>query len=53
MHRLRRIWPNVPFIFLYRDPVEVIVSNLKSLPEWINSASNPAAAAAIVDVDVG
>jgi len=52
MHRLRRIWPNLPFIFVYRDPVEVIVSNLKSFPEWMNPASNPAAAAAIVDVDV-
>ena len=52
MHRIRRIWPNVPFGFLYRDPVEVIVSNLKSLPEWMRPISNPAAAAAVVDVNV-
>jgi hypothetical protein len=50
MHRIRRIWPNLPFIFLYRDPVEVIVSNLKSIPEWMKPVSNPAAAAALVDV---
>jgi hypothetical protein len=52
MHRIRSIWPNLPFIFLYRDPVEVMVSNLKSLPEWMKPGSNPAAAAAIVDIEV-
>ncbi|PYS74050.1 MAG: hypothetical protein DMF69_02930, partial [Acidobacteria bacterium] len=30
MSRLRRIFPTVPFVFLYRDPVEVMVSNLHS-----------------------
>jgi uncharacterized protein (DUF433 family) len=49
---IRRIWPAVPFIFLYRDPVEVIVSNLKSIPEWMQPESNPNTAAAIVGVDV-
>jgi hypothetical protein len=51
IHRLRRIWPDVPFVFLYRDPVEIIVSNLKSIPEWMRAEVNPAAAAAIVGVD--
>ena len=49
--RLRRIWPEVPFVFLYRNPVEVIVSNLSSIPEWMRSEVNPGAAAAIVGVD--
>jgi hypothetical protein len=52
MRRIRRVWPNVPFVFLYRDPVEVIVSNLRSMPEWMRPKSNPTTAAAIVDVDV-
>jgi len=52
MSRLRRIFPTVPFVFLYRDPVEVMVSNVRSVPQWMRPESNPAAAAAIVDVGV-
>ena len=52
MSRLRRIFPTVPFVFLYRDPVEVMVSNLRSLPQWMRPESNPATAAAIVDVEL-
>ncbi|HEY6804535.1 MAG TPA: hypothetical protein VI306_13240 [Pyrinomonadaceae bacterium] len=52
MARIRSIWPNVPFVFLYRDPVEIIVSNLKRMPEWMQPDSNPATAAAIVGVDM-
>jgi len=33
--RLRRIWPNVPAVFLYRDPVETIVSNMQNRPAWL------------------
>ena len=33
--RIRRIWPNVPWLFLYRDPIETIVSNIKSVPPWL------------------
>lgn len=32
---IRRIWPNVPWLFLYREPVEIIVSNLKNVPPWL------------------
>jgi hypothetical protein len=49
---LRRIWPNVPFLILFRDPIEVTVSNIRNLPEWMSVDSNPAAAAAIIGVDV-
>ena len=35
LERLQRIWPNVPWLFLYRDPVETIVSNLKDVPPWL------------------
>jgi hypothetical protein len=53
MQRIRRVWPNVPFVFLYRNPVEVIVSNLRTTPEWMKPQSNPKTAAAIVGVEVG
>jgi len=32
---IRRIWPQVPWLFLYRDPVETIVSNMTSVPPWL------------------
>src|SRR3954468_18078603 len=32
LQRIKRIWPNVPWLFLYRDPVETIVSNMKDVP---------------------
>ena len=35
IERVKRIWPNVPWLFLYRDPVETIVSNLKDVPPWL------------------
>ena len=35
IERIRRIWPNVPWVFLYRDPVETIVSNMQNLPSWL------------------
>ena len=35
IERIRRIWPRVPWVFLYRDPVETIVSNLTSVPPWL------------------
>ena len=35
IERIRRIWPNVPWVFLYRDPVETIVSNMQNRPAWL------------------
>jgi len=35
LERISRIWPNVPWLFLYRDPVETIVSNTKDVPPWL------------------
>jgi len=32
---IRRIWPDVPVLFLYREPTETIVSNLANVPEWM------------------
>jgi hypothetical protein len=49
---LRRTWPSVPFLILFRDPTEVTVSNLRNRPQWMSADSNPVAAAAIVGVDV-
>src|SRR5215217_5301183 len=35
VERIRRIWPRVPWIFLYRDPIETIVSNVADVPAWL------------------
>ena len=49
---LRRIWPDVPCVILFRDPIEVTVSNLRNRPEWMSADSNPSVSAAIVGVQV-
>lgn len=35
IERIQRLWPNVPWVFLYRDPVETIVSNVQNPPAWL------------------
>jgi hypothetical protein len=35
LEKIQRIWPRVPWIFLYRDPVETIVSNVSNPPTWL------------------
>jgi hypothetical protein len=35
LERIKRIWPTVPWVFLYRDPVETIVSNMTTVPAWL------------------
>lgn len=35
IERITRIWLNVPWVFLYRDPIETIVSNVNDPPSWL------------------
>lgn len=35
LERIKRIWPDVPWLFLYRDPIETIVSNMRDVPPWL------------------
>jgi hypothetical protein len=35
LDRILRIWPHVPWLFVYRNPVETIVSNLANVPDWM------------------
>ena len=35
IERILRLWPRVPWVFLYRDPVETIVSNMQNRPAWL------------------
>ena len=32
---IQRIWRDVPWLFVYRNPTETIVSNLSLIPEWL------------------
>lgn len=48
---IRRIWQDVPWVFVHRDPVEVMVSNLRNVPEWMRFESQPAMAAAVCGID--
>lgn len=49
---LRKAWPDVPFLIMLRDPVEITVSNLRNRPQWMSAESNPGTAAAIIGVEV-
>lgn len=40
VERIRRIWPDVPWVFLYRDPVETIVSNVRNRPAWLEDTDH-------------
>jgi hypothetical protein len=44
---VRRLWPATPWIFLARDPVEVMVSNLKSNTGWMKLKGSPEQARAL------
>ena len=35
LERINSIWPDVPWLFLYRDPIETIVSNVNDPPTWL------------------
>lgn len=49
VHRrqVARLWPEAPWLFLYRDPVEVIVSNLRADAAWVRVEENPREAAVL------
>lgn len=44
---IRSVWPGVPWVFVHRDPVEVMVSNLRQVPEWMRAGEQPELAAAV------
>jgi len=45
-----RCYPNVPWIFLYRDPAEIIASALRSAPGWLAHLEAPEKAEAIFGI---
>jgi hypothetical protein len=47
IERVLRIWPDVPWVFLYRDPVETIVSNMRNPPSWLTDEDHRVLAAII------
>ena len=50
LERVRRLWPEVPWVFVYRDPVEIMVSNLCNVPDWMRVEGQPEHTAAVVGV---
>ncbi len=44
---LRALWPSTPWIFLSRNPVEVMVSNLESTTGWRTLQDSPAQSRAL------
>jgi hypothetical protein len=45
LEHIRRIWPNVPWLFIIRNPEEVIVSNMRKDATWFPNDQNVEAAA--------
>jgi hypothetical protein len=49
--RLLKIWQNVPWAFIYRDPLEIAVSNLRDPPIWLDHLGDTRMAAALIETD--
>ncbi|HEX6625981.1 MAG TPA: hypothetical protein VF064_19850 [Pyrinomonadaceae bacterium] len=47
---VKKLWPEVPRVFVYRDPSEIMVSNLNNVPDWMRVAEQPEHTAAVVGV---
>jgi hypothetical protein len=47
---IRSVWQDVPWVFVHRHPVEVMVSNLRTVPEWMRADAQPELAAAVCGV---
>ncbi len=41
MALIRALWPEVPIVFLVRDPAEVVVSNMQRSPGWMGLWQRP------------
>jgi hypothetical protein len=50
---IRSVWQDVPWVFVHRDPVEVMVSNLRTVPEWMRAEAQPELAAAVCGLSAG
>lgn len=50
---IQKAFPNVPWIFVYRDPVEVMVSLFKNPPGWMENLTNLQFVAGFLGLDTG
>jgi hypothetical protein len=41
LNRIIQLWPDVPIVFLYRNPIEVVVSNLEKQGGFLLKRHNP------------
>ena len=48
---IRSVWQDVPWVFVHRDPIEIMVSNLRVVPEWMRAAEQPELAAFVTGLD--
>lgn len=42
LHTIRELWPNTKLFFVFRDPIEVLVSCLNRPPGWLSMKEDPA-----------
>ncbi|HEV7701083.1 MAG TPA: hypothetical protein VGO43_12700 [Pyrinomonadaceae bacterium] len=48
--KIKSIWPDVPCVFIYRDPLEVIASSMKTRPQWMLDEKNLAQVASTIGI---
>jgi hypothetical protein len=53
LDHIKRLWPTVPWLFVIRDPIEVIVSNLRKGGTWTRFRLEPEVAASVLGCSVG
>jgi hypothetical protein len=53
IEHIKRLWPAVPWLFVIRNPIEVIVSNLRKGATWTRFQSEPDVATSALDCSVG
>lgn len=49
--RLQKTWPTVPWVLIYRDPLEVMVSNFRERPTWLDHQANVRMASELIQAD--
>ncbi len=50
---LRSVWPETPFVMNVRDPLEVMVSNMEKLADWVKTLVRPSHVPSVFGLDTG
>jgi hypothetical protein len=51
LDEILKVWPGVPWLLIFRDPLEVMVSNLRDKAGWVGLRNNPEIAEMVTGID--